>query len=290
MLKIGIDIGGTTIKGALFDGAKILEEQSAPTCGGEGREAILRQLFEVADSLRAEKASFIGVSSAGNIDPASGRCVYATDNLKGWTGTEIVREIEERYSVVCRADNDAVCALIGELSLLEDPKNVTMLTFGTGVGGAGLINGKIVRGRRFDAARWGHFVLHPGGRVCNCGKRGCAEQYLSATALLRAGRERDEKISSCEELFAAFRKEAGRGAMTEVVEAFSSDLLLLLDDIITAVSPDCILLGGGLTNAWDIFAGIGNLPSVVRRAQLGSKAGIYGASLLETAAYGTDAL
>lgn len=285
MLKIGIDIGGTTIKGALFDGAKILEEHSAPTCGGEGREAIVRQLFEVADSLQAEKASFIGVSSAANIDPASGRCVYATDNLKGWTGTEIVREMEERYSVACRADNDAVCALIGELSLREAPKDVTLLTFGTGVGGASLINGKIVRGRRFDAARWGHFSLHPGGRVCNCGKRGCAEQYLSATALLRAGRERDEKISSCEELFAAFRKEEGRGAMTEVVEAFASDLLLLLDDIITAVSPDCILLGGGLTNAWDIFAGIGNLPSVVGRAQLGSKAGIYGASLLETAAY-----
>ena len=146
MLKIGIDIGGTTIKGALFDGAKILEEHSAPTCGGEGREAIVRQLFEVADSLQAEKASFIGVSSAGNIDPASGRCVYATDNLKGWTGTEIVREMEERYSVACRADNDAVCALIGELSLREAPKDVTLLTFGTGVGGASLINGTIVRG------------------------------------------------------------------------------------------------------------------------------------------------
>ena len=92
---LGIDIGGTTIKGALFDGAKILEEHSAPTCGGEGREAIVRQLFEVADSLQAEKASFIGVSSAGNIDPASGRCVYATDNLKGWTA--IIRWILWRY-------------------------------------------------------------------------------------------------------------------------------------------------------------------------------------------------
>lgn len=55
MLKIGIDIGGTTIKGALFDGAKILEEHSAPTCGGEGREAIVRQLFEVADLYRRRK-------------------------------------------------------------------------------------------------------------------------------------------------------------------------------------------------------------------------------------------
>lgn len=135
MLKIGIDIGGTTIKGALFDGAKILEEQSAPTYGGEGREAILRQLFEVADSLQAEKASFIGVSSAGNIDPASGRCVYATDNLKGWTGTEIVREMEERYSVVCRADNDAVWRFgSGNFPCGEAPKDVTLLTFGTGVG------------------------------------------------------------------------------------------------------------------------------------------------------------
>lgn len=145
-------------------GRKSSKNTPQPTCGGEGREAIVRQLFEVADSLQAEKASFIGVSSAGNIDPASGRCVYATDNLKGWTGTEIVREMEERYSVACRADNDAVCALIGELSLREAPKDVTLLTFGTGWAAPVLSTARSL-GAGVSTRRAGAFRCTPGTRL-----------------------------------------------------------------------------------------------------------------------------
>ena len=193
MLKCGIDIGGTTIKGALFEGANPapVRELSVPTRGREGREAILGQLFSLLDALCKKDVGFIGISSAGNIDPETGRCVYATDNLTGWTGTEIARLVRERYSLPCKADNDAICALKGELAFYAGVKDATMITLGTGVGGASMVAGNIVRGRNFAGGRWGHLCLNPAGNRCNCGKVGCAETYLSATALMRESGKED---------------------------------------------------------------------------------------------------
>ena len=113
--KIGIDIGGTTIKGALFGANnEIVRECSRPTHGKAGREEIFSMLFSVIEGLESPDTP-IGISSAGDIDPVAGRCVYATDNLMGWTGAEIAKTVSDRFGVPCVADNDAVCALKGEL-------------------------------------------------------------------------------------------------------------------------------------------------------------------------------
>lgn len=278
MAKIGIDIGGTSIKGALFSGGQMTAECSVPTMGTLGREAILRGMHEAIGRLITAEVTFIGISSAGNIDGRNGVCVYATDNLKGWTGVHIAEEAESRYGVRCRAENDAVCALLGETGgdLSHD---VTMLTFGTGVGGASIVNGRILHGRMFDAARWGHVVLYPGGRACNCGRRGCAEQYLSATALLRAAREGGSAAGSCEELLRDF--EYGDACAERVVEAYVGDLVVLLENIRAALAPEKIVLGGGLMNAWDSFCRVRPLSRYAVRAALGGRAGVYGACLLD---------
>lgn len=277
MLRCGIDIGGTTVKGALFDGATVVKEASQPTRGREGRDAILGQLFAVADALVCDGVSFIGISSAGNIDPNRGECVYATDNLKGWTGTPIAALVGRRYGIETRAENDAVCALIGELTFYPTARDVTMLTFGTGVGGASLCNGEILRGARFDAARWGHVRIHADGLPCNCGKVGCAEQYLSATALYRFGKEKIPELESCKQLFERFG--AGDPAAVEIVETFGKNLRALLDTVRTVVSPERIILGGGVAQSQAIIRRFVPETDVVF-AQLGERAGAYGASLL----------
>ena len=275
MKKIGVDLGGTTIKGALVEGDKILKSGAEPTHGKEGRGAILKALFSLIDTLYEEGVSVIGISSAGNIDPATGVCVYATDNLLGWTGTDIRGEVEKRYRTPCKADNDAVCALKGELSFYPDIKNATMLTFGTGVGGASLVNGQIVRGKNFDAARWGHLVLVPDGRACNCGKRGCAESYLSATALVKRGKESIPDLKDCKELFAL--AEQGNKAAEEALNEFGVYLNLLLDNIRTALAPELIILGGGVAKSQDAFLKLLTKKDDVRFAKLGDMAGVFGA-------------
>lgn len=275
MKKIGVDLGGTTIKGALLDGDKIIKSGSVPTHGKEGRGAILTALFSLVDTLLEEGVSVIGISSAGNIDPSTGVCVYATDNLTGWTGADIRGEVEGRYRIPCKADNDAVCALKGELTFYPEIKNATMLTFGTGVGGASLVNGQILRGAHFDAARWGHLVLVPDGRACNCGKRGCAESYLSATALVGRGKESIPDLKDCKQLFAL--AEEGNKAAEAVLREFGVYLNLLLDNIRTALAPELIILGGGVAKSKNAFLKLLTKKDDVRFAQLGDMAGVFGA-------------
>ncbi len=278
-MKLGVDIGGTTVKGALLDGLHFLREREAPTRGREGREAILTSLFSVLDALLegGEKVEKIGVSSAGNIDPYRGICVYATDNLRGWTGMDIKGVLESRYRVPVQADNDAVCALKGELLFCPGKRNVTMLTFGTGVGGASLVDGEIVRGACFDGARWGHVTLVEGGRQCSCGKRGCAESYLSATALLARGRETIPALKSAKQLFGLYAE--GNAAAGEVLREFGVYLNRLLDIIRAEVRPECILLGGGMAQSEEIILSLIEKKTDIAFARLKNRAGIVGACL-----------
>lgn len=280
MLKCGIDIGGTTIKGALFDGRPVpLKFVSAETKGRMGREKILEQLFSVLDDLTAGLPEFIGISSAGNIDPYKGTCVYATDNLSGWTGTEIKKIVEKRYSIPCKADNDAICALKGELVFHEGVKDATMLTFGTGVGGASLVGGTILRGKDFAGGRWGHFCLEPNGNRCNCGKTGCAETYLSGNALLKEGRKELPLLKDTEELFALYRD--GNEPAKKVIENFGLYLRRLLTEIRTILSPELIILGGGVMKSEDIVRSLlCGADEGITFAKLGNLSGAYGAANL----------
>lgn len=275
MKEIGVDIGGTTIKGSLFENGKITKEANSPTHGKEGREKILESLFGVIGSLIGKDVSHIGISSAGNIDPERGVCVYATDNLLGWSGLDVKTTVQNKFGTDCSVDNDAVCALKGELTAYPDAQNVTMLTFGTGLGGASLINGKILRGKNFDAGRWGHFCLVKNGRKCNCGKRGCAETYLSATALLKDGRKKIKNLTSCKELFE--RAAGGDERAKAVLEKFGENLNLLLDDIRTAIAPDLIILGGGVAQSEALISDLIAKKDDIAFARLGNRAGMIGA-------------
>lgn len=275
MKVIGVDIGGTTIKGALFENGKIIGEASLSTHGKEGREKILESLFGVIASLIDKDVEHIGISSAGNIDPERGVCVYATDNLLGWSGLDVKTTVQNEFGADCVVDNDAVCALKGELTVYPEARNATMLTFGTGVGGASLINGKILRGKNFDAGRWGHFCLVKNGRKCNCGKRGCAETYLSATALLKDGRKKIKNLTSCKELFEL--ASSGDERAKAVLRKFGENLNLLLDDIRTAIAPDLIILGGGVAQSEELISELITKKDDVTFARFGNRAGMIGA-------------
>lgn len=277
-MKLGVDIGGTTIKGALLDGKNFIREREAPTRGREGREAIFTSLFSVIDALlENETVELLGVSSAGNIDPYRGVCVYATENLMGWTGVDLKGTLEARYHIPVQADNDAVCALKGELLFYPGERDVTMLTFGTGVGGASLVDGKIVRGANFDGARWGHVLLVEGGRRCSCGKLGCAESYLSATALLARGREKIPALDSAKQLFELYA--AGNAEARTVMCEFGGYLNRLLELIRAEIHPSHILLGGGMAQSEEIFLSLIENKGDIAFARLKNRAGIVGACL-----------
>lgn len=272
MSVAALDLGGTSIKGGLFDAGRLVKEIQVPTDKTNGRESIFASLYEAFKQLDDGHVSCVGLSSAGTLDIEKGTCVYATDNLPGWTGCPIVETLQKKWGVPVYLDNDAICALEGELLLHPDAKNVTMLTFGTGVGGASLIDGKIDR-RPLTA--WGHFTLVEGGLLCNCGKKGCAEAYLSAHHFGNAARD------------------LGYGGTISLVKAAEHHDMVALDyldeyggylgeflcKIESTVPVDLFLLGGGLMNSFKtIYPSIDPLPKAkVEQAALGNKAGIYGA-------------
>lgn len=279
MISIGIDIGGTTIKGALFKENIIIKKASLPTCGKVGREAILNSLYGVLDELFLEEVEFIGISSAGDINFETGECVYATDNLTGWTGLNIKETIERKYHVPCKVDNDAICALIAEADALEEKKNVVMITLGTGLGVAVIQDGKIFRGDNFDRGKLAHISLPGKLDTCFCGNKGCAELYLSATALLEQGQRVDTNLKSCFDLFEKYRH--NNQASKEIINDFMNYLNNYLCIINEKFSPNMIILGGGVSLSKDIIMSLLlDKNKNVCFAKYGELAGIYGAKML----------
>jgi glucokinase len=271
---IGIDVGGTKIKGGRFVDGYLEKVAKNPTAGGVSRESVIAAIRKTIDALWTKDIVKIGIVSAGNIDPVAGVCTLAY-NLKGWTGCPIRSIFESLYHVPVYVENDAIGALYGEMSMIKEKKNVTMLTFGTGVGGASIIDG--VLSRSSDTA-WGHVVMIPNGLSCPCGKKGCAEMYLSANALFKIAKEKIPDLTSTIGLDRLYRAKDPRAIA--LMEDYAEKLNLFLNQIDKTVHPSLIILGGGLMSA-RMMKGLIALPKdKFAFAQLGSQAGIVGASLL----------
>ncbi|MGG4219282.1 ROK family protein [Paenibacillus jamilae] len=296
---IGIDIGGTSVKAAVVaqDGS-ILDEIRVDTDASRGREWVLSRVSESISRLMRSFGDIgvsipigidaIGIATAGRVNVESGEVVYATDNLPGWQGTSLVTWAREKLSLRAVADNDANAALLGEAwqGAGKGKQRLAMLTLGTGVGGAYMENGLLCRGAHWSGGDWGHSILFPGGNPCNCGKKGCAEQYVSGSALLRRGSEHTGKLyRSGNEIVT----EAAHGNMEtiQVLDDYTADLAVLLANISVTLDPELIIVGGGVADAgvvwWPLLEKhldqLG-VQTEVSRAMLGNRAGFIGAARL----------
>ncbi|WP_035531776.1 ROK family protein [Halobacillus kuroshimensis] len=292
MHVIGIDIGGTTVKGVLLDEQmELVHKSTSPTDAKAGRDAILSSLSGVIGTLTEASETpirGIGIGSAGRINVGTGVVEYATENLPGWHGFALKSWVEEKYNLPVIVDNDANTALIGELyfnHLLIETQHTIMLTLGTGVGGANYFSGQVVRGAHHQGGEWGHMVLYPGGRPCNCGKSGCLEQYISGSALRKeAEKETGRTFLQGRDVFKAAQQDA---RVNKVVTQFISDLALVIENISISLDPDRIILGGGVTESrdywWEDMQDLLNQKGVeteVTPSLYRNRSGMYGAALL----------
>ncbi|WLD93071.1 ROK family protein [Alkalihalobacillus sp. AL-G] len=284
---LGVDIGGTTIKGAVFtsNGEKIAQSY-APTDVNNGRDGIIASLFKVIDQLMDDvPVVSIGIGTAGRVNAASGEVVYATDNLPGWGGMKLKDLLSTRYDLPVVVDNDANTALVGELwkGISGTYQSAVMLTLGTGVGGANVMNGKLVHGRNWQGGEWGHSIFVPDGLPCNCGQQGCIEQYLSGSALVRMAHDNGlDTVTDGKHVFEQFNM--GNQAAKHVINRYFDDLVTFLTTISNGIDPDIVIVGGGVVESkdffWDLFEKKlqdRRVPIQVKPAMLGNEAGIYGA-------------
>ena len=307
---IGIDLGGTFIKGGIVDGTgALLAIDKTPTEKLEGGLHVVENIVALSRKL-LEKLSLttsdicgLGMGVPGLIDSANGVVVFA-GNLR-FERFEIAAEIEKRLGVPVKIANDANVAALGETKFGcgKDYENTILVTLGTGVGGGIVIDGKLFEGTRSAGAELGHSVIVAGGEQCTCGRKGCLEAYASATALIRDTKrameaDKDSKmweIGSTENVTGktVFDYKDCDGSAKKVVENYIEKLGVGLVNLANEFRPEAILLGGGVCAQGDnlvkplqalmdkeIFAGKRGPQVKILTATLGNDAGVLGAAAL----------
>ena len=288
---LALDLGGTAVKAAVLDGEnRLLWQAERPSHGREGGSALLAAAFAAAQACPLPYAA-IGVSTTGQVDGARGVIVYANDNVPRYTGMAVGALMAERFRVPVAVENDVNAAALGEarLGAGQGERDFLCLTYGTGIGGALILNGRVYGGARGVAGEVGHLVTHPGGRPCPCGHRGCYEQYASATALVREAARVDGRIADGRAVFARLDDPAIRA----VADAWLDEVLLGLTGLIHTLNPALMVLGGGVMEQPWVLARLrallpervmgSFLPVRLEAARLGNLAGVYGAAMLARA-------
>ena len=267
MIAIGIDIGGTSIKGAgITKEGKVLDVFSLPVEKGEKQDVTINKLIEAINkyikehSFKKEEIVGIGCGVPGVMDTIAGVITYS-NNLQ-WYDLPIVEMIEKGTGLKVKITNDANAAALGEarFGAGKKYKNIIMVTLGTGVGGGIVIDGKLFEGNLGKGAEIGHSVIVVDGEQCSCGRKGCLEAYASATALIRdTKRAMDQhKDSKCWEIAerlgkvdarVAFEAErAGDKVGHELVENYVKYLGEGLLNFFNVFRPEAVILSGGIAN------------------------------------------
>lgn len=312
MIAVGIDVGGTSIKGATInDKGTVLDRFSMPMDKEASPEETVGKLCELVNQTLKEhdykeKILGIGIGIPGSFNKETG-IIINCPNIPTWANFNLKQFIEERCHLYVKMVNDADAAAFGEAKFgsAKDVNYMLMITLGTGVGGGIVINKTLYNGNLGMGAELGHMVIVTGGRKCGCGRHGCFEAYASATALIKQTiKAMDEHPESSMHRFAkqlgivdarvAFMAEKeGDKAAKEVVDEYVSYLSEGLLNYCNIFRPNVIVLSGGVANEGDNLLdrvrtylklhnyGMPKAPVVeIRQASLGYDAGKIGAAAL----------
>ena len=303
----GIDLGGTTAKVGLFTTAgELLEKWEVPTDTSHAGEHILANLAAAIrgkmeeKSLSAQQVEGVGVGVPGPV--LDSRIVpIVCANLGGWGDRNVAEDLSALLDgLPVLVGNDANVAALGEIWMgaAKGCRNAVMVTLGTGVGGGVIVNGKVIDGVHGAGGEIGHITVNPHETaVCGCGKRGCLEQYSSATGVVRCMKKllEEDPDTPCvlrgtdfaaKDVFDAAR--SGDVLAAREVDQMTATLGMALANIAAVVDPEMFLVGGGVARAGAVlfdplvahyrdtaFRSCRDIP--IKAASLGNDAGIYGA-------------
>ena len=258
-LAIGIDLGGTNLRAALVsrDGT-VIKKKKEPTS-----KTVLDSLVMITGSFFSEDVAGIGIGVAGFIDRESGTMVDSP-NIPVLNGINLLNEMQAKFSVPVFIENDANAAALGEkwIGTGKEFSDFVLFTLGTGIGG-----GIIKDNRLFNvAAEVGHMTIQAYGEKCFCGNSGCLETCASARAIiskvisaLEKGRESmlrqlhggNVYKLTAEDIYRIARE--GDSLAREALKDAGRCLGIGIANIINILSPQAVILAGGLTGAWDIY-------------------------------------
>ncbi|MFK5633876.1 ROK family glucokinase [Ornithinimicrobium sp. LYQ103] len=313
-LAVGVDVGGTRIKAGLVDehgGVVRSTRRDTPdrtTDPGVVEDAVVAAVDELlhAPELAGGAVVGVGIGAAGFVAADRGTVVFAPH--LSWRDEPLQATVATRLGMPVVVDNDANAAAWAEhrFGAGRGESHLLVVTLGTGIGGSTIIDGRVQRGRHGLAGEFGHMMVVPEGRRCECGNRGCWEQYASgsvmrreALEMLRSGSphaagllewcDGDPERLDGEDVTRAAR--AGEGAAVELLAEVGRWLGVGLANLVAALDPGTIVVGGGASEAGDLLlaparqslarhlTGRGHRPlPPVRAAALGVSAGLVGAA------------
>lgn len=310
-LYVGVDVGGTKVlAGVVTSNGAVVATARRSTPGRlvepvVVEDAMVEAVLDVADGA---PIAAVGVAAAGFVDQAGERVMFAPH--LPWRGEPVRAHLQQRWGAPVVLDNDANCAAVGEWTYgaARGTHSALMITLGTGIGSAILLDGEVHRGRNGMAGEFGHMQVVPEGLPCECGGAGCWEQYSSGKALVRfvQARAAQEETSL---------REASGGDPERITGPMVTDAAVAGDplaraafeevgrwlgvgiaNLVAAFDPDCVVVGGGVSDAGDLLLRparevlasslVGASHRVippVHRAQLGPEAGLVGAAALARA-------
>ena len=308
----GVDLGGTTVKIAYFDtNGTMLSKWEIPTVTTGGGQQILPDIAASIQNYMAEnnvdRSSIVGIG-IGVPGPVDGKGVVNKCVNLGWGVFNIAETLSQLTGFPVKAGNDANVAALGEYwkGGGQDCENMVFVTLGTGVGGGIVIEGRLLHGAHGAGSEIGHLVLNRDEtEKCGCGKRGCVEQYCSATGIVRMAYKhlastdafsslRILESISCKDIFDAGK--AGDEVALTILDKYYALLGEFLADLCCVVNPEAVVLGGGVSKAGQVLLEgtkpyfdkyVFHAASNVRfaLASLGNDAGAYGAFKLALDAF-----
>ncbi len=305
-LFIGVDLGGTNLRCAVIDDKnEIISRFERPTEAFNGHEAVIGKIVDGVENViqqagcKASDIAAVGIGVPGPINQKEG-IVYSTPNMPGWNNVPLAEIVKARTGLTTCIENDANCAGWGEFvaGAGAQYRHMLMVTLGTGIGGAIIMDGRLHIGRDGAAGELGHVCIEMNGRQCGCGAKGCVEAYASATAVVRRFREllddgwesplgqNIEKVT-CRDIFDAALQ--GDPVAMHIVKRTGEYLGVMASSMAELLNPEVCVISGGMIQAGDaLFDPIreiclrrnqhpGRTMSIVP-ACLGGNAGLVGAA------------
>ena len=303
----GIDLGGTTAKIGLFTtSGALLEKWEVPTDTSNAGEHILENLAAAVlgkmkeQSIDPEQVEGVGIGVPGPVQNASVVPIVCA-NLGGWGEQNVSARLSGLLDgLKVLVGNDANVAALGEIWMgaAKGCSSAVMVTLGTGVGGGVIVNNHVIDGTHGAGGEIGHLTVNRHETaVCGCGKKGCLEQYSSATGVVRCMKKLlDENPDTpcvlrgtdfvAKDVFDAAR--SGDALAAREVDEMADTLGMALASIAATVDPEAFLVGGGVSRAGEVlfapltkhfkeYAFRSCRETPIKQASLGNDAGIYGA-------------
>jgi len=311
-LTVGVDIGGTKVAAGVVEPAgRVVELVRARTPSRSTTADVVEDAITglVSDLAARHPVEAVGVGAAGFVDAARSSILFSPH--LSWRNEPLRDKLQRRLGLPVVVENDANAAAWGEYRFgsARGEDHVVVVNLGTGIGGAIVVDGVIQRGKHGVAGEFGHMQVVPQGRPCECGNRGCWEQYVSGNALVRAARARAETappvlleavngdISAVTGPMLTQAALAGDAWTAELFVELGGWLGMGLANLAAALDPGLFVIGGGVSEAGELLlapvrdafrghlTGRGFRPEArVVHAALGNEAGVIGAADLARAA------